>query len=270
MAAPVFHAIGAAAMLAFGVRTLTAAPICGSIAAALSSAEAIASHPTLLSRLWTVAAQSFPFRAARLPALIRFSTAVVALGCALLVVLEKSVHAVFGQAEHHPSPASPSSAIAMAAIALCTGLGADWMGANYTRASGAHAQWRLVAVAVLLLVGGFVSDSLAAFGLVTLLVDRATQVLRRDGRLLMQATRDASETMRYEQVLQRAARIPGVCAIYDGCFWDLDGDGNVVGAVRCVLAPGGEASAASTLKQVQALFADTPAARDCTVHLEVE
>jgi Co/Zn/Cd efflux system component len=122
----------------------------------------------------------------------------------------------------------------------------------------------------LLLVGGLVSDALAAFGLVVLLMCRATTVLGHDGRILMQATRDAAESTRYEEVLQRAARIPGVCAIYDGCFWDLDGEGKGVGAVRCVLAPGSTTSAAMhILEQVRALFAETPAARDLTVHLEV-
>jgi Co/Zn/Cd efflux system component len=267
-----FHAVGAGAMLAFALSTSAAAPICGGIAAALSSAEAIASHPANLSRRWpwTAVPSSFPFGAARLPALVRFSTAVVAAGSALLVVLERIVHAVFGQAKHHSSPASPSSTIGIACIALLSGLGADWTGGSHSSASNAHAPLRPVAVAALLLVGGLVSDALATSGLVLLLVNRATEILVRDGRLLMQATRDASETMRYEQVLQRAARVPGVCAVYDGCFWDLDGDGNGVGAVRIMLAHGGAASAMSTLRQVRALFAETPAARDLTVHLEIE
>jgi len=271
MAAAALEACGAVALVCFGLTTSTAAPVCSGIESALCAAESAAENPAFVSHLWSRIASpgAYPFGAARLPALVRFSAAVVALGGTLLILLEVAVHGIFAHVEEDGPRGSAASSLWPASVALCVGLGARSASDRGGSPPHRRAPWRPLAMAGLIVAGGLLSDALAALGLVGLVVSRAGGILHHDGQLLMQATRDVSDAVRYELLLRRAAELPGLCAAYDGCFWDLDGTG-AVGALRCTMEPGVSSLAVSVLRQrVRALFSGTRA-RELTVQLEFE
>jgi len=248
--------------------------VSGGLILALGAAEAIASHPWWLSRLWSRIdpAGCYPFGAVRLPALLRFCAAVMAVGAALLIVLEMIVKILFHQVADGAPRMRAQLVLLMSLLTMVIGC-LESCTTRCIQHSGDARVWRSIATFVLVLTGGTLNDALATCGIVGLLIYRTFVLVKTDGRLLMQSTYGSFESAAYDDCVRRATRLPGVDTIYDACFWELEGKGAAVGALRCILDSNssghGSNNVMKTINHVRSIFIGTPAAHDLSIHVEM-
>ncbi|EOD20449.1 hypothetical protein EMIHUDRAFT_355055 [Emiliania huxleyi CCMP1516] len=257
-----------------------AAPLCSSLALGLGAAECAASHPELLARLWPRPAsqRALPFGAAKLPALVRFGAAVVVLGAALLITTDLLLshdhgHSHGGDPRHSAAgrpAAGPSATVVWvaAAAAACGSTPRAVLEARGVWAAAWAAGEGLPVLFLLLAVSRAAGDTAASLSLLGVAAARAVPLLAADGRRLMLGSAGGDGEAKYAALLQRAASLPDVTAVYDAAFWPLDEEGAEVGVIRCTLAPGRDAAAAA--EEVRAVFAAGAGAslRHLTVHVD--